>query len=259
MILFLSFSILILLFVAGWFIAGKISNVSIVDAMWALSINIPVILYLRVFEGETTRGMLLLIMSLAWSFRLGSHLVKRIYKEHPTEDKRYSNLRRKWGENAHRNFIIVFLINALLVFLLSLPFYYSSQAIGAIVLLEWIGFAIFLIGLIGESVADYQLKKFRQSNQKDNPNKQQVCKVGLWNYSRHPNYFFEAVIWLGIYLFCLASPGGVYTIHAPIIISFLLIKVTGIPPLERVLIENKGNAYRTYQQSTNAFIPWFKK
>lgn len=259
MTLLLSFVILVTVFTTGWFIAGKIRNVSIVDAMWALSLSVPVVLYIRVFKGETTRDLLLLIMAFTWSLRLGLHLVKRIQKEHPNEDARYAKLRKIWEKNAHRNFLIIFLTNALLVFLLSLPFYFSSQASGSIQLLEWIGLCVFFIGLIGETIADHQLKQFRQANNGGNSNKQKICKIGLWNHSRHPNYFFEAVIWFGIYLFCASSPGGIFTIHAPIIITFLLVKVTGIPPLEKNLLESKGDAYRRYQQSTSPFIPWFNK
>lgn len=257
MTLLISFIILISLFIIGWIIAGKIHNVAIVDAMWALSLGVPVFLYIRVFEGQTTRDFLLILMAMTWSLRLGSHLIQRIAKEHPTEDKRYAGLRKKWGEHASRNFLIIFLINALLVFFLSLPFYFSAKSTAPIHWLEWLGIFTFFIGLAGESLSDYQLKQFKQN--KNQPNSTKICRVGLWNYSRHPNYFFEAIIWFGIYLFCAASPGGIYTIHAPIIITFLLIKVSGIPPLEKYLLESKGDAYRKYQQSTSAFIPWFKK
>ncbi len=242
---------------AGWIIAGKIRNVSIVDAMWALSLSIPVVLYLRVFEGDAMRDFILLVMALTWSLRLGLHLLRRIKREHPTEDSRYAKLREGWGEKAHNRFFFIFMVNALLVYLLSLPFYYSAQSTQPIQSLEWIGLAIFIIGLMGETIADGQLKRYRENSTQANHYK--ICCVGLWNYSRHPNYFFEAVIWLGIYLFCAASPGGIYTIHAPLLIIFLLIKVTGIPPLERKLLESRGDAYVKYQQSTSAFIPWFKK
>lgn len=257
MTLLLSLIILIFLFLIGWIAARKVRNVSIVDAMWALGLSLPVLFYIVTFEGQFTRDILLLVMALTWSLRLGSHLIRRILKEHPTEDQRYATLRISWGENAQRKFLILFLINALLVFLLSLPFYFSAQFSGPIKPLEWFGLFIFFIGLIGESLSDYQLKQFKASQIQSN--KTSICKAGLWKYSRHPNYFFEAVVWVGIYLFCSASPAGIYTIHAPVIITFLLIKVTGIPPLEKNLVASKGDAYRKYQQSTSPFIPWFNK
>ena len=222
--------------------------------MWALSLGIPVMIYITSQNSNITRNIILLTMALVWSLRLGLHLAKRIHKEHPTEDKRYAALRQKWGPNANKYFLIIFLINATLVFLLSLPFYFSSQFTAPLHALEYIGLTIFTTGLIGEAIADHQLNKF-----KANPSDDKICRIGLWNYSRHPNYFFEAVIWFGIYLFCAASPGSIYTIHAPILMTFLLVKVTGIPPLERDLLKSRGDAYKQYQQTTSAFVPWFKK
>jgi len=247
--------ILICIFVIGWVVSIKIKNVSIVDAMWALSLPIPVVVYLLNYEGSLLRKCLLLAMALVWSLRLGLHLTMRIYSHHPKEDPRYKSLREHWGaEKADRNFLVVFLINAVLVFLLSLPFYYGSQNSLSLSIIEIIGIGIFLTGFIGESVADHQLSKFiRMKTNKE------ICEIGLWNYSRHPNYFFEAVIWVGIYLFACGAAGGVYTMHAPILMIILLTKVSGIPPAEKSSLKSKGDAYRKYQQTTSAFLPWFKK
>lgn len=253
-ILILSAIVLITIFIIGWLASVKIHNASIVDAMWALSLGIPVSIYISAHEGSADRKIILTAMALIWSLRLGSHLAKRISSHHPEEDKRYKEMRDHWGDKANRNFLIIFLTNATLVFLLSLPFYFSSQLQAPFRIIEWIGLAIFITGLVGETIADKQLEKFIK-----NSGGGKICKIGLWNYSRHPNYFFEAVIWVGIYLFCCAAPGGIYTIHAPLLMVFLLTKVTGIPPLERSLLESRGDAYREYQQTTSAFIPWFKK
>ena len=253
-VLILSALILTILFLIGWLASIKIKNASIVDAMWALSLGIPVFIYVSAHQGNDLREVILLGMALIWSLRLGVHLAKRIYAHHPDEDSRYKILREQWGEHSNRNFLIIFLINTALVFSLSLPFYLSSQFAATIQLLEWIGLAVFVIGFIGEIIADYQLALFRK--QKGGG---KICDIGLWNYSRHPNYFFEAVIWVGIYLFCAASPLGIYTFHAPLLMIFLLTKVTGIPPTERSLLKNRGDAYREYQHTTSAFIPWFKK
>ena len=115
-------------------------------------------------------------------------------------------------------FIGIFLLNSSLVFLLSLPFYVASQnSNNTIETLESIGIIVYLIGITGEIISDKQLSDFLRNTPPGN-----VCQQGIWNYSRHPNYFFEAVIWIGIYIFCTASPGGIYTIHAPIIMILLL-------------------------------------
>lgn len=254
--LILTALILTIIFVIGWLASIKIKNASIVDAMWALSLGIPVLIYISSHDGSEIRKIILICLALIWSLRLGIHLAKRIHAHHPEEDSRYKILRQTWKGNSNRNFLIIFLINSVLVFLLSLPFYFSSHFAAPIQILEWIGLVIFSIGFIGESLADHQLATFRKQ---PSQLRGKICDLGLWNYSRHPNYFFEAVIWIGIYIFCAASPGGVFSIHAPLIMIFLLTKVTGIPPTERSLLQSKGEAYKEYQRTTNAFIPWFKK
>ncbi len=256
MILSISFLTLSVIFMVGWAVSLKIRNASIVDAMWALTLPLPVAYYLLTTESSfTARNLILIAMAILWALRLGIHLAKRIYKHHPTEDPRYKSLREHWGDNANRNFIGIFLLNSSLVFLLSLPFYVASQnSNNTIETLESIGIIVYLIGITGEIISDKQLSDFLRNTPPGN-----VCQQGIWNYSRHPNYFFEAVIWIGIYIFCTASPGGIYTIHAPIIMILLLTKVSGIPPAEKSSLRSKGDAYRDYQKTTSAFVPWFKK
>jgi steroid 5-alpha reductase family enzyme len=122
-------------------------------------------------------------------------------------------------------------------------------------LLEYIGAGIWLIALTGEAIADWQLDQFK----KDPANKGKVCNKGLWNYSRHPNYFFEWLIWVGYFVFALASPYGFIAIISPAIILYLLLNVTGIPATEEQSVRSKGDLYKEYQRTTSAFVPWFKK
>lgn len=252
--LIISFLTLSLVFAVGWIVSTRITNVSIVDAMWVYALLIPVSIFISANEGGLARDVILLSIAAVWSLRLGSHLTVRIYRSHPIEDSRYRSLRKLWGNRSNRNFFYFFQVNALLVFLLSLPFYFASKNSAALGALEWIGLVIFLIGWGGESLADKQLSSFLKRNRS-----KQVCEVGLWNYSRHPNYFFEAVIWIGVYTFCSASPLSYLCIHAPLLMIFLLTKVTGIPPAEKSSIVSKGDAYRAYQKTTSPFVPWFKK
>jgi len=114
-----------------------------------------------------------------------------------------------------------------------------------------IGFLVGVTGLIGETIADRQMSAFKASD----TDPKSVCQRGLWKYSRHPNYFFESVIWIGIFLFATSSPWGWTTFYAPAIITFLLLKVTGIPPTEASALKRKGDAYREYQRTTSPFIP----
>ena len=119
--------------------------------------------------------------------------------------------------------------------------------------LAWLGAAIWLVGLVGESIADRQLAKFRA----DPANQGKVCQAGLWNFSRHPNYFFEWLIWVAFFVFALASPWGWLAIVGPASILYLLLRVTGIPMTEEQSLRSRGDAYRRYQKTTSAFLPWF--
>ena len=121
--------------------------------------------------------------------------------------------------------------------------------------LELAGAALWLLALGGEALADAQLAAFKR----DSANKGRVCAVGLWRFSRHPNYFFEWLIWVAFFVFALGSPRGWVAIIGPASILYLLLRVTGIPLTEEQALRSKGDAYRRYQQTTSAFIPWFPK
>ena len=116
-------------------------------------------------------------------------------------------------------------------------------------------FVIFLIGLIGESLSDRQLTKFKS----DPSNKGKVCNVGLWNYSRHPNYFFEIVIWVSYGMYSMQQPGGVWGVGSFLMMMFFICFVTGVPPSEKQSLKSRGDAYREYQKRTSILVPWFPK
>jgi steroid 5-alpha reductase family enzyme len=128
----------------------------------------------------------------------------------------------------------------------------SGMGLGASGLL---GVAFWATGLLGESLADRQLARFRA----DPANKGKICQIGLWNYSRHPNYFFEWLVWVGYAVFALGSPWGWLGFIAPALMLHFLLNVTGIPMTEELSLKSKGDAYREYQRTTSAFVPWFKK
>lgn len=169
------------------------------------------------------------------------------------EDPRYTSLKAKLGnESIHFKMLLIFLFQGFLIIILSVPFVivagYSTPTFHYI---EVLGFLIWLGGFTGEYYADLQLENF-----KENPeNKQKVCNIGLWKYSRHPNYFFEWVIWLGYFVFALPSPLGWLAILSPIVMLILLTRVTGIPFAEEQALKSKGEAYEKYQQTTSAFVP----
>ncbi len=241
----------LIIFTAAWAFCVKIKNFSPVDAFWAFCIGLTAVFFLF-SETPSTQPLIAGILIFAWSVRLGYHLSHRIAKHHPSEDSRYQKLREIWSGKVNSMFLLFFLGQALSVFLLAFPFYLiATDPNPSYDLFPIIGTLIALIGLIGETIADRQMSTFKASN----PDPKSICQVGLWKYSRHPNYFFESIIWFGFFVFALGSPWGWTTIYAPAIITYLLLKVTGIPPTEASALLRKGEAYREYQRTTSAFIP----
>lgn len=247
--------LIILLFVVGWKWAGQINNYSIVDALWAYGIGLSAVLWLCLgpwsLKHAVAGGMVAL-----WSVRLGWHLHRRIQKHHPQEDSRYQKLREVWEGNVASRFFWFFQAQALSVILLALPFFIiASDRDTTWEVWEALGLTIWAGGLIGEAMADAQMAAFKVKNHSPLG----VCREGLWYYSRHPNYFFEGLIWIGFYLFACGAPWGWAMFYAPAVIIYLLLFVTGIPATEAAAVLRKGDAYRRYQQTTSAFIPWFPK
>jgi len=241
----------IAIFAAAWSFCVKIRNFSPVDAFWALCIGLTALFFL-LSQNPSQKQIIAALLIGAWSARLGFHLAKRIAKHHPEEDTRYIKLREVWEGRVNSAFFWFFQGQALSVFLLALPFYLiAADPDPSFAPLAIAGAIVALTGLIGETIADRQMSAFKASD----PDPKSVCRRGLWKFSRHPNYFFESVIWTGFFLFAAGSPWGWTTIYAPAIITFLLLKVTGIPPTEASALKRKGEAYREYQRTTSAFVP----
>lgn len=235
-----------------WFIANKIDNYSIVDITW--SYNFPLLAALLFFTGPgiMERKLLMLICVAVWGYRLGTHLLIRILGHLHQEDGRYLEMRKKWSKNIKANFFSFYQMQAASNVFLAIPFFVMAvNSSEGIALLEWIGLGIWIIALLGESVADKQLANFK----KDSANKGKVCNVGLWAWSRHPNYFFEFTIWVGFATMASASPYGWLAWLSPASILFLLLRVTGIPMTEEQAVRSKGEAYLAYQRTTSKFIP----
>ncbi|TLD68305.1 DUF1295 domain-containing protein [Phragmitibacter flavus] len=244
------------LFALTWLVSLKLNNFSFVDAMWAYSLPLVVVIYVWLGAGNSSRRGMAMVMAGVWGLRLGSYLLIRISKHHPHEDVRYEVLRQKWKGNLAGKFFIFFEAQALLLVLLSVPLLLAClNGSPSIHWIEWVGFGVWLSGIVGEAMSDAQMGRF-----KSNPaNKGKVCQEGLWKWSRHPNYFFEFVTWVGFWLFSCGSPWGWVTIFAPALILYFLLRVTGIPLTEKCSVESKGEAYREYQRTTSAFIPWPRK
>jgi steroid 5-alpha reductase family enzyme len=239
-----------------WWLALRINNLGIVDIAWSAAFAPASIFFAMITHGYPPRRWLMAGMATVWSLRLGAHLYFRVMGHHPHEDVRYARMRAKWGKNLRREVLIFFQLQAVLIALLSLPFLVVClDERPGISLTEWLGVSIWLVALAGETLADRQLKRFRARPE----NRGRICQAGLWHYSRHPNYFFEWLVWVGFFVFAWASPGGCFTVLAPGLMLFFLLRVTGIPLTEELSLQSKGDAYREYQRTTHAFVPWFKR
>jgi steroid 5-alpha reductase family enzyme len=246
--------ILFVIFTITWAIQLKTKNATIVDSVWSASFPILCVTYSIMSDGYLYREIIITTMVLIWGMRLSIYLFVRTLG-HP-EDVRYTALRNEWGKNQNVFMLRFFYVQAILALFLSLPFIIIIiNPITIILPVEFIGMFIWMIAFIGESIADAQMNKFR-TNPK---NKDQVCSIGLWKYSRHPNYFFEWLIWISFFVMALASPWGFISVTTPLAILYFLLKVTGIPYTEAQLVISRGEAYKKYQKNTSSFIPWTPK
>lgn len=237
-------------------IGRRMNNFGIVDIAWAWGFSLMLAVYIVMTNGNPVREALLALPVLAWSGRLGWHLYRRVMGHHPEEDGRYRQLRKEWGARLGARMFGFFQLQAIVLVALSLPFLLVARNPGSeIGAVEWIGAALSLAALLGETVADAQLARFK----KDPAHRGKTCRAGLWGFSRHPNYFFEWLIWIGFFLMALGSPGGLISAYCPALILYFLLKQTGIPATEEQALRSKGDDYRRYQKTTNAFVPWFPK
>ena len=240
---------------AVWFWARKIENAGVVDVFW--SFNFPVIAIIIFFlgDGMELRRQVICGMVVIAGLRLGLHLWSRVIGHLDEEEGRYQQLRKEWAPHADKKFFWFFQFQAISNVILAAPFFLIglNQA-PQLNVLEYIGIGFWVVAVVGEGTADWQLQQFK----KDPSSKGEVCTKGLWNYSRHPNYFFQSLMWVAYFLFALSAPLGWIAVISPAIILYLLFNVTGIPATEEQSLRSKGDKYRIYQQTTSAFFPWFK-
>ena len=251
----IAIAVLVILEALLWLVAYRRGNAAIVDVGWGMGFVLVVLIALVFADGFILRKALVAAIVALWGLRLAVHLfVDRILPNKP-EDGRYVELRRRWGEAVQRRLFVFFEIQGVLVVLLSLPFYLMAVNPEPCLLpIELAGAAVWFVGIAGESVADRQLKRF-----KDPPaNKGKTCQVGLWSLSRHPNYFFEWIIWVGYGVAALGSPYGWLGLLSTAAMLYILLNVTGIPLTEEQALRSRSD-YREYQRTTSRFIPWFKR
>lgn len=248
----LNLGIVALMMVIGWLVSLKLENVTVVDSLWAVGFMLIAWSSLMLGPGGTLRSLLLVLMTTAWGLRLSGYLSWRNWGK--GEDPRYGAWRARHGEQFGKlSLYKVFLLQAVFLWVIALSLQYGilGSVPPGITWLDALGIVIWIIGFGFEAIGDYQLARFKA----DPANKGRVMDKGLWAYTRHPNYFGEAMVWWGVALIVLSVPGSWWTLISPIIITAVLLKMTGVTLTEKHLVDKKPQ-YRDYMQRTSSFIPW---
>ena len=251
----LNFTAVALMMLVGWLISLRRRNVTVVDSLWGIGFVLIAWITFIFADGYTGRALVLALLTTIWGGRLSIYLAWR--NKDKKEDPRYGTWRQKYGD---RFWIVslfnVFLIQALFLWVIALAMQYGQMAAAPdrLTWLDYLGVTMWLTGFVFEAVGDWQLTRFKA----DPANKDKVMDQGLWAYTRHPNYFGEALLWWGIFLIALSTPGSFWTIISPVVITLTLVKMTGIALTEKVILEKKP-IYSGYMARTSAFFPWFPK
>jgi len=235
-----------------WVVQHRRQNAGVVDVGWAFATALLAAWLVLAGEGgEPGRRWLVVALVGLWGLRLGWHLARRVASE--AEDGRYRAMRTALGARAQPALFLFFQVQGLWALLFALPVWAAAQSpVPAPGPQDLIGVAIWLAALAGEALADRQLARFRR----DPANRGRVCAVGLWRYSRHPNYFFEWLHWWAYVAIGLGSPWWWVTLAGVAGVFVFLIRLTGIPYTEQQALRTRGEAYRAYQRTTSAFVPW---
>jgi steroid 5-alpha reductase family enzyme len=238
-----------------WVLQLHVRNASVADVGWCAGLIAVVLWYATQASAETERKLLVALMICLYAGRLGGYILfNRIIGK--AEDARYRRLRERWGASEQLRMFGYFQLQAAAVAVFSLPFLVVMQdprpPFG---FWELAGFLIWIGAVSGETLADWQLARFRAKAW----NRDRVCREGLWFYSRHPNYFFEWLHWWAFVVMAIGAPGWLLTWVAPVAMGWALVNVTGIPLAEQQALKSRGEDYRDYQQRTNALIPWWPR
>ena len=239
--------------VALWAIQLRTRDAATADVGWTILVAGGAIAAAVLGDGDPYRRLLVAGLATLWALRLGAYLLRdrvlpRRGEPHRGEDGRYRALREYWGAAAPRNFLFVYLGQAVVAALFIAPLMVAMRG-GSVDLWCIGGILVWLVAVGGEMIADRQLARFRA----DPSTRGTVCRVGLWRYSRHPNYFFE---WLHWWAYVVIGHAAWLTYLGPVAMLLFLFRITGIPYTERQALRSRGDAYRAYQRTTSIFFPW---
>lgn len=254
-LLAISLAVVIVYMTIIWLISLALTDASIVDIFWGMGFAVVNVAYYFLADGYPLRKIIITVLVVVWGLRLSGHIFQRNWGK--GEDFRYQAWRTQYGKHYWWiSFFQVFMLQGVILWVVSLPLLaaQSGATPAHLTLLDAAGIALWSIGVVFETVGDWQLSRF-----KANPaNKGKVLDTGLWAYTRHPNYFGDAVVWWGFFGLACSVPYGWLTIISPLVMNFLLVRVSGVAMLEKSLVDAKPQ-YKDYIENTPAFFPWFPK
>lgn len=249
---------LVLAMTVAWRVAVSTGKSGWVDAIWSFAVGFAgVAAALAPLGGGALASRQLIVASLValWSLRLGLHIAARTRTG--GDDPRYAELRREWGGDFERRLFWFLQVQAACAFVLAVTVLAAAHNPAPVLRpADWLGIAILGVAIAGEALADRQLRDFTR----DPANRGAVCDTGLWSWSRHPNYFFEWLGWIAYPVVAVDLAGGYAwgwaALAGPVLMYWLLVHVSGIPPLEKHMVRSRGDRFRAYQARVNAFWPW---
>ena len=242
--------VLVTVYECCWFVAAlKLRRNDVADIAWGAGFIVLALAGQFAVADVSARGLLVLTLVAIWGLRLSIHIARRNLGK--GEDPRYRKWRQEWGTHARvRAFFQVFLLQGYLAVIILIPAtYVLVHAEARLTAIDALGLVVWLTGFVFEAVGDLQLARFKR----DENNRGRIIASGLWKYTRHPNYFGEVTLWWGVWLIACAVPGGWKTVVGPVVISYLILCVSGIPLLEKRYEGNKD--FDEYRRRTSAFLP----
>jgi steroid 5-alpha reductase family enzyme len=248
----LSGGIIIGMMIVLWFVSLALKNSGIVDMFWGIGFVIVNVVAFCLSQ-QTVRQILLTVLVTLWGLRLSIHIFLRNMGK--PEDFRYAQWRREngvqwWWVSLFK----VFVLQGALLLIVAIPLLavQAATTVNALIPLDYFGMVVWIIGFLFEAVGDYQLARFKS----DPSNKGKTMTTGLWRFTRHPNYFGDTLQWWGFYILAAAS-GSWWTVLSPVLMTILLLRVSGVTLLDRTMKTRPG--YEEYMRTTNAFLPWFPR
>jgi steroid 5-alpha reductase family enzyme len=249
-------AVMALVMAAAWAVQAVTRNAGWVDAFWSFGTGAAGVIAALwpLAEGPSVRQWLVAALIAAWGLRLGLHIAERSAKGR--EDVRYARLREEWGASYPAKMFGFLMIQAFMGWVLALSVLVAARnPAPSPTWADIAGVVLLGIAVAGEGLSDWQMRAFRA----DPANRGKIMNRGLWAWSRHPNYFFQTLGWLAYPVIALVPPGsswlGLIALSGPVLMYWLLVHVSGIPPLEREMLASRGDAFRAYQASTSAFFP----